>query len=73
MSKKKSEEIVEEVVVQEELPIEDTKPKKVKGLVEIKTLDERKTELIEEGKKNGFITFERLADALKGLELDADS
>jgi len=73
MSKKKTEEIVEEVV-QTELPLEDTKPaKKAKGLVEIKTLDERKAELIEEGKKNGFITFEKLADALKGLELDADS
>ena len=73
MSKKK-EEVVEEVV-QTELPIEEeTKTtKKAKGLVEIKTLDERKAELIEEGKKNGFITFERLADALKGLELDADS
>ena len=73
MSKKKTEEVVEEVV-QTELPLEDTKPaKKAKGLVEIKTLDERKAELIEEGKKNGFITFEKLADALKGLELDADS
>ena len=73
MSKKK-EEVVEEVV-QTELPLEEeAKPtKKSKGLVEIKTLDERKAELIEEGKKNGFITFERLADALKGLELDADS
>ena len=73
MSKKK-EEVVEEVV-QTELPIEEEPKttKKAKGLVEIKTLDERKAELIEEGKKNGFITFERLADALKGLELDADS
>ena len=72
MSKKK--EVVEEVV-QTELPIEEEPKttKKAKGLVEIKTLDERKAELIEEGKKNGFITFERLADALKGLELDADS
>ena len=74
--KKKKEEIVEEVV-QTELPIEEevteAKPKKVKGIAEIKTLDERKEELIEEGKKNGFITFEKLAEALKGLELDADS
>ena len=75
--KKKKEEIVEEVV-QTELPIEEEvkeekAPKKVKGIAEIKTLDERKEELIEEGKKNGFITFEKLAEALKGLELDADS
>ena len=75
--KKKKEEVVEEVV-QTELPLEEEvkeekAPKKVKGIAEIKTLDERKAELIEEGKKNGFITFEKLADALKGLELDADS
>ena len=69
----KKKEVVEEVV-QTELPLEETKEtKKVKGIAEIKTLDERKAELIEEGKKNGFITFEKLADALKGLELDADS
>ena len=68
---KKTEEVVE--VVQTELPGEEKTTKKSKGIVEIKTLDERKAELIEEGKKNGFITFERLADALKGLELDADS
>ena len=72
----KKKEVVEEVV-QTELPIEEevkeAKPKKVKGIAEIKTLDERKAELIEEGKKNGFITFEKLAEALKGLELDADS
>jgi RNA polymerase primary sigma factor len=68
---KKTEEVTE--VVQTELPVEGKTTKKSKGIVEIKTLDERKAELIEEGKKNGFITFERLADALKGLELDADS
>ena len=39
----------------------------------IKTFDERKDELIKEGKEKGFITFEGLADALKGLEVDADS
>ncbi len=73
---KKNEEIVEETA-QTELELgektETKTSKKSKGLVEIKTLDERKAELIEEGKKNGFITFERLAEALKGLELDADS
>lgn len=40
---------------------------------EIKTFDERKKELIKLGKKKGFITYEELAENLKGLELDADS
>ena len=40
---------------------------------EIKTLDERKAKLIELGKKQGFITYEQLADELKGLEIDSDS
>ena len=40
---------------------------------EIKTFDERKNELVELGKKQGYITYENLANGLKGLELDADS
>ncbi len=40
---------------------------------EIKTFEDRKKELIEEGKKKGSITYEQLAEKLKGLELDADS
>ena len=40
---------------------------------EMKTFDERKKELIELGKKKGNITYEELAEYLKGLELDADS
>jgi len=40
---------------------------------EIKTFDERKQELVKKGKKAGFITYEELANALKGLELDSDS
>ena len=40
---------------------------------EIKTFDERKQELVKKGKTNGFITYEELANALKGLELDSDS
>ena len=40
---------------------------------EIKAFNERKEELIKKGKEAGFITYEQLADALKGLELDADS
>ena len=43
-------------------------------MVEIKTFEERKKELIEKGKKNGDkITFEELAENLKGLEVDNDS
>ncbi len=40
---------------------------------EIKTFDERKEELVKKGKEAGFVTYEQLADALKGLDLDADS
>ena len=40
---------------------------------EIKSFDERKEELIKLGKETGYITYEQLAKALKGLDLDADS
>ena len=40
---------------------------------EIKTFDERKEELVRLGKDNGYVTYEMLADSLKGLELDVDS
>lgn len=39
----------------------------------IKTFEERKKTLITNGKKKGYITFEELAEELKGLELDSDS
>ena len=39
---------------------------------EMKTFDQRKQELITLGKKKGSITYEELAEKLKGLELDAD-
>ena len=39
----------------------------------IKTLDERKKRLIALGKKQGFVTYEQLADELKGLDVDSDS
>ncbi len=42
-------------------------------LHEIKTLEERKEELVKLGKEKGFITYEQLAKSLKGLDLDADS
>ena len=40
---------------------------------EIKTFDARKLELVKIGKEKGFITYEELANSLKGLDLDADS
>ena len=40
---------------------------------EIKTLDERKSKLLVLGKKQGFVTYEQLADQLKGLEVDSDT
>ena len=39
---------------------------------EIKTLDERIDSLIKVGKEKGFITFEQLAEQLKGLEVGPD-
>ncbi len=43
-------------------------------MVEIKSFEERKKDLIELGKKNSnVLTFEQLAEALKGLEIDNDS
>ena len=40
---------------------------------EIKTFEERKEELLKKGKEKGFLTFEELANALKGLDMDAES
>ena len=40
---------------------------------EIKTLEERKNKLIKLGKSQGYVTYEQLADELKGLEIDSDS
>ena len=42
-------------------------------MVEIKTIEERKEELIKKGEEVGYITFEELANALKGLEIDSDT
>ena len=39
---------------------------------EIKTLEERTKNLVALGKEKGFITFEQLADELKGLDIDSD-
>ena len=40
---------------------------------EIKTIEERKAHLIKIGKENGYVTYEQLAEELKGLEVDADT
>lgn len=60
-----------------EIPVLATAPKKEKKkvakLVEVKTFEERKEELIQKGKEKGSITFEELAAALKGLDVDNDS
>lgn len=40
---------------------------------EIKTFEQRKEELVKKGKEKGLITYEELAKALKGLDLDSDS
>src|SRR5574344_1110140 len=40
---------------------------------EIKSFDERKQELLQLGKEKGFITYEDMANHLKGLDLDADA
>ena len=39
----------------------------------IKTLDERKAKLIKIGKQQGYITYEQLAEQLKGLDIDSDT
>ena len=56
---------------------ETKKEKKDENIIKdsspIKTMEERKQDLLELGKKEGFLTFEQLANALKGLEMDAES
>lgn len=42
-------------------------------MVEIKTIEERKANLIKKGEEKGYITFEELAESLKGLEVDSDT
>ena len=40
---------------------------------EIKSFESRKEELIRLGTKKGYVTYEQLANELKGLDIDADS
>ena len=62
----------------EDLGIElaDRIPEKKKEVIkvsEIKSFEDRKNELIKKGLENGKITYEELATALKGLDVDNDS
>jgi len=38
-----------------------------------RTYEQTKEELVKKGKENGYVTYEELADALKGLELNSNS
>ena len=40
---------------------------------EIKTIEDRKKSLIKKGKANGYVTYEEMAEELKGLEVDSDT
>lgn len=43
------------------------------NISEIKSFDERKASLIQLGKQKGYVTYEQLADELKGLDVDSDA
>src|SRR5574344_1513991 len=54
--------------------VESEPEKKVKPIVhEIKTFEDRKNDLIKKGHEKGKVTYEELAQALKGLDVDNDS
>ena len=40
---------------------------------EVKSVEERKESLIKLGKEKGYVTYEQIADELKGLDLDSDT
>ena len=40
---------------------------------EVKSIEERKESLIKLGKEKGYVTYEQIADELKGLDLDSDT
>ena len=62
------------IVIDDEATSEgEKKPKKVGKIQAIKGLEEREEELIKLGKEKGHLTFEDLAAALKGLDIDADN
>lgn len=75
----KEEKVKESTPKKTKAKIEAT-PKKKENIIEkkavvgeIKSLEDREKELIALGKKDGFITYETLAEHLKGLDLDADA
>ena len=49
------------------------KAKKAKKVTEIKTFEERIESLVELGTETGILTFEQMAEELKGLDVDGDS
>ena len=61
----------EEVVEVEEVK-KETK-KKTKKVTEIKTFEDRINSLVELGTETGTLTFEQMAEELKGLDVDGDS
>ena len=40
---------------------------------EVKTIEDRKLSLIALGKEKGYVTYEQIADELKGLDMDSDT
>ena len=40
---------------------------------EVKSIEDRKASLIKLGKEKGYVTYEQIADELKGLDLDSDT
>ena len=64
-------------IKEEKIELLEKEPAKKKNVSlkvhEIKSFDERKNELIKKGKEKGHVTYEELASALKGLEVDNDS
>ena len=67
---KEIEELNIEIVEKEPTDNKKVAPSKLK---EIKTFEERKNDLIKKGKETGKITYEELAESLKGLDVDNDS
>ena len=78
MKKNKEEQLELEIETEE---IEETNAKekkkepkkKTKKVTEIKTFEERINSLVELGMETGTLTFEQMAEELKGLDVDGDS
>ena len=65
-------ELENEEVVEVEKVKKETK-KKTKKVTEIKTFEDRINSLVELGTETGTLTFEQMAEELKGLDVDGDS